>query len=234
MINACQQYIRQACPGTILMAAPCMREIANDVHGQPTHSDAQLVLIRAGCPEPMVRAHNAPATFATPTGTTPAASSGSVVGRARTARVRVESDEFTGESRHVFEYDFGRGRGLSIAWVTGNVYVTARIDARSPRAQFAECHETRGLAGEERITPEEVGYESEPFGVGVLEHVSFRLTPRDLHAMVSSDRVRFRVCSTVFELPGNTEALRAFYATIYEAAAEARPFAEQDAGVDGT
>lgn len=54
--SACQRPIQQARCGTDLITGTvCMRQIGDEYFGQASDADAQLVLIRAGCPEGMVR-----------------------------------------------------------------------------------------------------------------------------------------------------------------------------------
>lgn len=54
--EGCQESMRtNRCGRDLIAGTICMRQIADEYFGQPTDADAQLVLVRNGCPEPMTR-----------------------------------------------------------------------------------------------------------------------------------------------------------------------------------
>lgn len=115
--------------------------------------------------------------------------------------VASRTDEFTGDVTHELEFRLGGMDSLDFVGRTGVQTMLVQLHTGSERWRFLECHHVHGLADETRIAPLDVEHDGRVLRRSVAEHVSFMLTIDDLVAMATAERVRFRVCTTVIQLP---------------------------------
>jgi hypothetical protein len=124
----------------------------------------------------------------------------------RALRVETRADEFTGDEMHVLEIHLGQSESFVFLARTGFETSRAIYSVTNERWRYLECHHVHGLADDYRITPTGTEHDGRVGTRAVGEHISFSLSLADLEAMSQASRIRFRVCSTVIELPRGTAA----------------------------
>lgn len=127
------------------------------------------------------------------------------VQRGDVMRVTTETDEFTGRTSHRLEIGLSRTDRFVAFGMTGGPGVLATMQLPANGGwRYLECHHVAALADDARIAPTDVEHDGRVVRGGVIEHIGFRLSPEDLALLAAAERIRFRVCSTVYEFPARS------------------------------